>query len=110
MTQSLGMFDSDGYLKLEILNVALDQIKSRLNYNLSLAQLFPDKGFALSSDNSIYRLYSAKRGAIRELFGSFNFTNKVVPLVSLYEKEYLTLTKAEYEEVLNFIKNAKIIT
>lgn len=110
MIQSLGMFDEDGYLQVELLNAALEQAKTNLSYNLILAQLFPDKGLTLSSDNSIYRLYSAKRGAIGELFGSFNFTNKVVSLRRLYEKEYLSLTEDEYKEILDFIKNAKIIT
>lgn len=74
-----------------------------------LQEIFPESGLSLSSRNCVYQIYSSKAGSINKYFSGFSFTNKVVSLNKLYEKEYLTLTKPEYEKILEFIQNVKII-
>lgn len=97
------------YLDRELL-AAMSGFPDIADYNHTLKSLFPLSGFSLFANGAVYKIFAVEPGSIKETFSAMCFTNEVVTMNSTYEKEYLSLTREEFEEIIEFIKDAKIIT
>lgn len=103
------MSDENDIVEILKVKITSDFLKNKEIITL-LDKVFPNKGLSISTFGESHTMFSSVRGGIKESFSTIPFTNQVVKLTKLHEKEYILLSHEEYNLIVDFLKNYEIIS
>ena len=101
--------DEDKIIDILKVKITNDYLKNKEIARM-LNDIFPAHELSISTFGESHTLFSVVRGGIKECFPTMNFSNQVVKLTKLHEKEYILLTHEEYNLIVDLLKNYKIIS